>query len=85
YEAGLFPYMVNLLDLAERKSVKHKKALYFGSFGWSGGAKREFEKFANQLDWEIVESFEFQGGGRPEDFRRAMELGREFGQLISGL
>lgn len=85
YEAGLFPYMVHLLDLAERKSMKHKKALYFGSFGWSGGAKREFEKLANRLDWEVVQSFEFQGGGRSEDFRRAMELGREFGQLISGL
>jgi len=85
YEAALFPYMANLLDLAERKGIKHKKALYFGSFGWSGGAKREFEKFASELDWEIVQSFEFQGGGKPEDFRRAVELGREFGQLISGL
>ncbi|MEN3185810.1 MAG: FprA family A-type flavoprotein [Atribacterota bacterium] len=85
YENGLFPYIVHLLDLAERKSIKHKKALYFGSFGWSGGAKREFEKFASQLNWEVVQSFEFQGSGKPEDFHRAVELGREFGQLIRGL
>lgn len=85
YEAALFPYMVHLLDLALRKEMKHKKTLYFGSFGWSGGAKREFEKFASALDWEIVQSFEFPGGGRPEDFHRAKELGLEFGRLLSGL
>jgi len=85
YEAALFPYMVHLLDLALRKELKHKKVLYFGSFGWAGGAKREFEKFAGELDWEVIQSFEFQGGGRPEDFRRAMALGLEFGQLLSNL
>lgn len=85
YETSLFPYMVHLLDMAVRKEIKNKKVLYFGSFGWSGGGKREFERFSNQLDWEIIQSFEFQGGGRLEDFRRALEMGREFGQFIGGL
>ncbi|MGQ9473962.1 MAG: flavodoxin domain-containing protein, partial [Candidatus Caldatribacteriaceae bacterium] len=84
YETALFPYMVHLLDMAVRKEIKHKKVLYFGSFGWSGGGKREFEQFSNRLDWEIIQSFEFQGGGRLEDFHHAFEMGREFGQFIGG-
>jgi len=85
YENALFPYMVNLLDLALRKELKHKKVLYFGSFGWSGGAKREFEKMAHQLDWEIVQSFEFRGAGTEEDFQKIIALGREFGESVKGL
>ncbi|MBC7218269.1 MAG: FprA family A-type flavoprotein [Candidatus Caldatribacterium sp.] len=85
YEAGLFPPVAQVLDLALRKSVKHKKMLYLGSFGWSGGARREVERFARELNWEVVSFFEFRGGGKKEDILEVQKLGREFGKLIQGL
>lgn len=85
YEAGLFPPVAQVLDLALRKNVRYKKLLYLGSFGWSGGAKREVERFAQELHWEMVASFEFRGGGKGEDIVRVYTMGREFGQHIRGL
>ncbi len=38
YETTLFPYMQNVLEKAALKSIKNKKAVYFGSYGWSKGA-----------------------------------------------
>ncbi|MEN3203013.1 MAG: FprA family A-type flavoprotein [Atribacterota bacterium] len=84
YEAGLFPPVAHVLDLALRKNMKHKKMLYLGSFGWSGGAKRELERLARELDWEIVSTFEFRGGGKREDIETVRKLGEEFGRLVRG-
>lgn len=85
YEAGLFPPVAQVLDLALRKGMKHKKLLYLGSFGWSGGARREVERFAQELRWEVVASLEFRGGGKGEDITQAYAMGKEFGQYIQGL
>lgn len=85
YEAGLFPPVAHVLDLALRKNMKHKKMLYLGSFGWSGGAKRELERLARELDWEMVKTLEFRGGGTRESVAEAQKIGREFGEFIRGL
>jgi flavorubredoxin len=84
YEAGLFPPVAQVLDLALRKNVKHKRAMYLGSFGWSGGARREIERFARELGWEMTVAFEFRGGGTKEDRQRVQQLGREFGASLRG-
>ncbi|HEY74788.1 MAG TPA: FprA family A-type flavoprotein, partial [Thermoflexia bacterium] len=44
YEGGLFPPMVHVLDIATRKRIFNRKVAYFGSYGWGGGAKREFAR-----------------------------------------
>ncbi len=84
YEAGLFPPVAEVLNLALRKDMKHKRAMYLGSFGWTGGAKREIEKLFEALGWERVSVFEFRGGGGKEDIQRVKALGREFGEHIRG-
>ncbi|MGQ9623399.1 MAG: FprA family A-type flavoprotein [Candidatus Caldatribacteriaceae bacterium] len=84
YEAGLFPLVAEVLDLALRKDMKHKKAMYLGSFGWSGGAKREIEKLFGALEWDVISTFEFRGGGTRDDLQRVKTLGREFGERIRG-
>lgn len=85
YEAGLFPLMAHLLDLAVRKGIKNKKTLYFGSYGWSGGGKREWEKLVSPLNWEIVNSVEFKGGFNSEVLVQGRSLGRDFGEVIKNL
>ncbi|MDI3542583.1 MAG: hypothetical protein PWP57_186 [Candidatus Atribacteria bacterium] len=85
YETGLFPLMAHLLDLAVRKGIKNKKTLYFGSYGWSGGGRREWEKLVSPLNWEIVNSVEFKGGFNSEILTQGRDLGREFGKVIKNL
>jgi len=85
YETGLFPLMVHLLDLAVRKGIKNKKTLYFGSYGWSGGGKREWEKMISPLNWDIVDSLEFKGGAHSEVLTQGRDLGKKFGEVIKNL
>ncbi len=75
YEAGLFPPMAHLLDSAARKHMRSKKTLRFGSYGWSGGAQKEFDALAERLQWEQLEPLEFRGAPTADDLRKAEEAG----------
>ncbi|MDY6827188.1 MAG: FprA family A-type flavoprotein [Bacillota bacterium] len=82
YEGRLFPPAAHFLDLAGRKGVKNKKLSYFGSYGWSGGARRELDKILETLKWELVDSFDFAGGPTREDFKKGEAFGKKFGDII---
>jgi len=82
YETGLFPPLAHLLDLAKRKGIAGKKVVYLGSFAWSGGAKRELEKWCADLNWEMIDSLEFKGNPTIQEFQKAEELGNRFGKMI---
>jgi len=82
YEGGLFPPMVHVLDIATRKRIFSRKVAYFGSYGWGGGARREFARLAESLRWEVVETFEFRGGPTPEDLREAEAFGARFAEAL---
>ena len=75
YEGGLFPTMVDALMMADRKRVSGKKAAYLGSFAWSGGAQREFERLAEKLKWDVLNSHGFIGGPKEADLAQAREIG----------
>lgn len=68
--------------MALQKRVRNKKAARFGSYGWSGGAQRHFERIIAPLKWELLESFEFIGGPTEEDLRRGEEFGARFARII---
>lgn len=82
YEVSLFPPVEEVLAMAARKHIKNKKAAYFGSYGWSGGAKRNLEKIIEPLKWEITETLEFVGGPTEEELRRGEEFGQRFAKMI---
>ena len=82
YEVSLFPPVEDVLRMAAHKNIKNKKAAYFGSFGWSGGAKRGLEKIIEPLKWDIVDVFEFRGYPKKEDLRKGEEFGRKFAESI---
>lgn len=84
YEGGLFPPMAHALNIAAQKRVRGKTAAYFGSYGWSGGAEREFEGLAESLRWELMDSFAFSGGPTEEDLQRGKEFGARFARAIKG-
>jgi len=82
YETKLFPPMAHVLDSAARKSMTNKKAFRYGSYGWSGGAQREFDALAQALKWEQSEPLEFRGAPTADDLRKAEELGGLFARSI---
>ena len=84
YEGSLFPLMAQVLDMAAQKRVRNKKVARFGSYGWSGGAQRHFERLIQPLKWELADSFEFVGCPSDEDLRRGEEFGSQFARLIKG-
>lgn len=82
YEVSLFPPMADVLNMAVRKRIKNKKAAYFGSYGWSGGALREMQEIIKPLKWDLVDTFEFTGAPTDQDIRRAEELGALFAEAV---
>lgn len=82
YEVSLFPPVAEVLNMALHKRILNKKVAFFGSYGWSGGAKRHFEKIIEPLKWEIVDSFEFEGNPTREELKRGEELGVKFAELV---
>ena len=82
YEVGLFPPMAHLLDSVARKHMRNRKTLRFGSYGWSGGAQREFDALAEQLKWVQSEPLEFRGAPTHEELHSAEELGAAFARSI---
>ncbi|MGC9399997.1 MAG: FprA family A-type flavoprotein [Anaerolineae bacterium] len=84
YEGGMFPPMVDALHLAEHKRIFHRRAAYFGSYGWSGGARRDFNALAEALRWEVEEEmvWEFKGGTPPKLLREGEAYGYRFAQAL---
>jgi len=82
YEGGLFPLMAHTLDMAGQKKIRDRKVAYFGSFGWSGGARREVEQIADGLTWEMVDTFEFCGIPTEEDLRTGRLFGARFAESL---
>jgi len=82
YEGGLFPAMVQALDMAARKHIYNRQAAYFGSYGWGGGGRKEFERLAGSLKWDVVDTFEFRGGPTKADLEKGKEFGARFAELI---
>jgi len=82
YEYKMFPPMAYVLDVFERKHVWNKKAFRFGSFGWSGGAQKEFDTKTEKLKWDFMEPVEFQGMPEEADLTKARERGRELARAV---
>ncbi len=80
YEYKMFPPMYSVLDILERSHVNNRKAFRFGSYGWSGGAQKQFEEFTKSLKWDCLGAVEFQGSPKQKDreevYSRAQELSR---------
>ncbi|MFC2164971.1 FprA family A-type flavoprotein [Acidobacteriota bacterium] len=82
YEVSLFPPMAEVLRATAHKRIRNKKAAYFGSYGWSGGALMGVQKIVEPLKWDITDTLEFIGSPAIEDILKAKEFGRRFAELI---
>ncbi|MFP4442490.1 MAG: FprA family A-type flavoprotein [Spirochaetia bacterium] len=82
YEYRMFPPMANVLDLFDRKHVKNKKVLRFGSFGWSGGAQKECDALTEKLKWDYLEPVEWNGAPSQDDTSRLLEQVRTLARKV---
>jgi anaerobic nitric oxide reductase flavorubredoxin len=82
YEYRMFPPMANVLDMFDRKHVYGRKAFRFGSFGWSGGAQKELDGFAEKLKWSFLPPVEWQGAPTEEHLAAAYGRGRELAVAV---
>jgi anaerobic nitric oxide reductase flavorubredoxin len=82
YEGKMFPKMMDVLEMADRKRVSHRQAAYLGSFAWSGGAKDDFDRMAEKMDWQVVNAFDFIGGPKATSLDRARELGVQLAKAV---
>lgn len=82
YEASPFPPVATVLEMAEHKRVRNKQVAMFGSYGWSGGARRSLEQKVEQLKWQWFDAFELNGGPSHEDLRQGEAFGERFARAI---
>jgi flavorubredoxin len=82
YEYHLFPPMAYAMNIFERKHVWNRAALRIGSFGWVGGAKKEYDELVAPLKWRQVESVEWAGA--PDEATKVVlrERGRELARMV---
>ncbi len=75
YENNLFPGTVAVLEELGKKKITNKKALYVGSFGWSGGGYEEVERILehHKLNWQLAEPVTFNGTPLEEDLAKVTE------------
>ncbi|MDR0710566.1 MAG: FprA family A-type flavoprotein [Spirochaetaceae bacterium] len=84
YEYAMFPPMAYVLDIFRRKHIFGKKVLRIGSWGWAGGAKKDYEAAITSLKWDSLEPVEWAGYPGPEDLALLEERGRELALAVKG-
>jgi flavorubredoxin len=76
YEYRMFPPMYHILDVLDRSHVNNRKVMRFGSFGWSGGAQKQFDPIVQALKWDCLGVVEYQGAPSDEDKKKAIEVAK---------
>jgi anaerobic nitric oxide reductase flavorubredoxin len=82
YEYRMFPPMYHVLDILDRSHLKNRKVIRFGSYGWSGGAQKQFEPFIDSLKWDKLGVIEYQGAPSEEDKQKAVEAAKALAQAV---
>ena len=85
YEYKMFPPMAYVFSLFERKHIWNRQSFRLGSFGWVGGAKKEYEELVAPLKWTQVESLEWAGGPGEDTLSELYERGRELSRRVKAL
>lgn len=82
YEYKMFPPMAYALDILARKHIFGRTALRIGSWGWVGGAKKEFDECVALLKWNCLESLEWAGSPDEATLAALREKGRELARAV---
>ena len=82
YEYKMYPPMRDALTHIVQKKAKYKKVFRFGSYGWSGGAQKEFDTLTEKMKWDMIDPMEFQGSPTDEDLKLAFQRGADLAREV---
>jgi flavorubredoxin len=82
YEYAMFPPMAYVLDIFRRKHIFGKTVFRIGSWGWVGGAKKEYEAAIEALKWESIPSMEWAGAPTEQELAVLEERGQELARSV---
>lgn len=82
YEYRMFPPMYHILDVLDRSHVNNRKVMRFGSYGWSGGAQKQFDPVVEALKWDCLGVVEYQGAFTEEDKQKAVEIAKALAKSV---
>ena len=82
YEYAIFPPMAYVLDIFRRKHITGKETLRIGSWGWVGGAKKEYDAAMGILKWDCVDACEWAGYPTDAEFKKLEEQGQALARKI---
>ena len=83
YEYKMFPPMAQVVEDLMLKKVKNKKVLRVGSFGWVGGADKDFRSRTEKAGWDLMDSIEFQGCPTNDDIMKIEEAAKTLAKTIN--
>lgn len=75
YNNEMFPSVESVVREVEHKGIKEHFLGLFGSYSWNGGGVKNLEKFAEAIQWEIVNpSVEEKGALKSDKAVEAIQL-----------
>ncbi len=84
YEYKIFPPMSHVIDELLLKKVTNKKVFRYGSYGWVGGAQRDFEAKIEKSGWDMQGHYEWQGAPTEADEQNMVQALEAFCQELIG-
>ncbi|WP_459129387.1 FprA family A-type flavoprotein [Guggenheimella bovis] len=75
YEYKMFPMVASTLEEMGKKRLYNKTAIYLGSYGWSGGALKEYNEIVerNRMNFTTLQGIEFNGTPTDESKKQVEE------------
>jgi flavorubredoxin len=74
--------MAYVIDIFRRKHITGKTVLRIGSWGWVGGAKKDYEAAIAPLKWTSLESLEWAGVPDDATLKGLEAKGRELARAV---
>ncbi len=85
YEYAMFPPMAYAIDIMKRKHIWNRQVLRIGSWGWVGGAKKEFDAVLEGTKWTCVDHIEWPGAATEEKLAELEAQGRALAKTVKEL
>lgn len=79
---GLHPLAAFALDLTRALRPPLRAALFLGSYGWTGGAARQFQQALSSLRAELLGIVDVPGHPGPEDLRQVQKVGQKLTEKV---
>jgi flavorubredoxin len=79
---GMHPLALYAASLMKALRPPTKFALFVGSYGWGGGALRQFREILDPTKIDVVGALEVQGPPSENDLKRVTELGKVLADKI---